>query len=289
MTSFIPSEHQKAFFEELASGTSSILLEAVAGSGKTTTIVHGASLLPPFALTVFLAFNKRIAEELKGRLPQSIQCGTFHSRCLAALSRALPSRPKIDADKVKTLLKKNLKWKEFEAYGQYCQRLVALAKSSGMGILTGCEATDWIDLANKHCLTLESQDSDQDRAIAIARACFEESNATTSVIDFDDMLYLSLARNVVFDKAGYLFIDEAQDTNGVQRALLARMGNFELGSAHPSRLFAVGDSHQAIYGFRGADGEAMRLIAEDFRCKRLPLSISYRCSKAVVREAQKYL
>jgi len=285
MTSFIPSEHQKAFFEELVSGSSSILLEAVAGSGKTTTIVHGTTLLPPGYLTIFLAFNKKIAEELESRLPSSIQCGTFHSRCFRALQRALPSRPTLNKDKVRDLLKENLKWSEFELYGQYCQKLISLAKSAGLGTeIAGCEATDFSDLISRFALTLDSADADPDRALNIARACFEESNSITKTIDFDDMIYLALLRNVTFDKAAYLFADEVQDFNRVFIHLSKRMLTPDSG-----RFIGVGDPHQSIYGFRGADASAMDFLAEQFSCKRLPLSVSYRCSKAVVKEAQKYL
>jgi superfamily I DNA/RNA helicase len=57
---------------------------------------------------------------------------------------------------------------------------------------------------------------------------------------------------------------------------------------HSSRFVAVGDPHQAIYGFRGANSDALDKIVARFACRTLPLSVSYRCSKAVVAEAQKF-
>jgi len=104
------------------------------------------------------------------------------------------------------------------------------------------------------------------------------------VIDFDDMLYLPLRSKCTFDKKNYVFVDEAQDTNGVQRALLRRM----LAPPPHGRLIAVGDPSQAIYGFRGADANAMSALREEFSAVVMPLSVSYRCSRAVVAEAQKY-
>ena len=47
--------------------------------------------------------------------------------------------------------------------------------------------------------------------------------------------------------------------------------------------------HNSIYGFRGADSEAMSRIEEDFGCINLPLSVSYRCPQAVVRAAQEFV
>lgn len=298
----IHSPEQIAFFSALKESSSSLLLSACAGSGKTSTIVHGATLLPQGVLTVFLAFNKRIAEELEKRLPPSVQTGTFHSRAFRALSRSLPKHPKVDGDKIRKLLKANLKWEDFSLYSQFVCKLVSLAKSAGVGTnLMGERTEDWRSLIVHHGLTLDSQDSDEDRAINIAQKVLTESNSDTRSVDFDDMLYLALLRKAVFDKASFIFVDEAQDTNGVQRELLKAMGNFtpeiikdnanEFAYTFPShsRLIAVGDPHQAIYGFRGADASAMERLKTEFSMTEMPLSVSWRCSKAVVREAQKGL
>lgn len=51
-------------------------------------------------------------------------------------------------------------------------------------------------------------------------------------------------------------------------------------------LLFVGDRNQAILGFTGADNDAMDLISRDFNCASLPLTVTRRCSKAVVRRAQ---
>ena len=53
------------------------------------------------------------------------------------------------------------------------------------------------------------------------------------------------------------------------------------------RIIAVGDRNQAIYGFGGADHESFENLTQMENTVLLPLSISYRCSKSVIREAQK--
>jgi DNA helicase II / ATP-dependent DNA helicase PcrA len=65
-----------------------------------------------------------------------------------------------------------------------------------------------------------------------------------------------------------------------RRALLRMM------VAEGGRCISVGDENQACYGFTGADADAMDLVAQDWNAVRMPLSINYRCSKAVVRHAQ---
>ena len=109
------------------------------------------------------------------------------------------------------------------------------------------------------------------------------SNRDRRVIDFDDMLLFTLLYKSQFKKYDFVFIDEAQDTNGVQRTILKKLLKPQ------GRLIAVGDPYQAIYGFRGADSSAMDMIVDEFGAKVLPLSISYRCAKSVVEEANKYM
>lgn len=122
-----------------------------------------------------------------------------------------------------------------------------------------------------------------DRVIEIARMVLQYSNQDLINIDFDDMLYLTLRNGAPVRQYDNVFVDEAQDTNAVQRALLHRM-------VRPGgRLIAVGDRGQAIYGFRGTDSDAMEQMQEEFNATELPLSISYRCPQSVVRAAQEYV
>src|SRR5262249_45049744 len=54
-------------------------------------------------------------------------------------------------------------------------------------------------------------------------------------------------------------------------------------------LFAVGDPHQAIYGFTGADNDSIDIIKQDFKAKEMPLTVTYRCPKLVVKMAQSWV
>ncbi len=101
------------------------------------------------------------------------------------------------------------------------------------------------------------------------------------MIDFDDQLYLPTILGAKFQQYDVVMVDEAQDLSSVQREMVRRSLKRE------GRLVAVGDAHQSCYGFRGAMHDAMDRIAEEFGCARLPLSISYRCPRAIVAEAAK--
>jgi superfamily I DNA/RNA helicase len=105
-----------------------------------------------------------------------------------------------------------------------------------------------------------------------------------SVVDFDDMIWLPLVHQRLklnFEKFDFVFVDETQDLNKAQI-------EFVMNSLQPEtgRIVAVGDRKQSLYGFRGADVEAIPRMIEMLNAKVLPLSISYRCPKLVVEAAK---
>ena len=279
-----PSPYQQAIFDAVANTTDSLVIEAVAGSGKTTTIVEACNLIPRFNSVLFLAFNKNIATELQTRLPAHVQAKTYHSHAFNALSRALPHRPRVDGNKCKWLLKDMVPESDFYLYMPFVLKLVSYAKNCGVGALVDDHVDAYRAIVDHHGIWMDD-DADEDYGISLAQQVLEASNEDLARVDFDDMLYLALLRKVHFDKFQYIFSDESQDTNAVQRVLLSRM----LAPKPNGRLIAVGDSRQAIYGFRGSDSNAMDEIAKHFDCVKLPLSVCYRCDQAPVKEAQKYV
>jgi superfamily I DNA/RNA helicase len=52
------------------------------------------------------------------------------------------------------------------------------------------------------------------------------------------------------------------------------------------RKFIVGDKRQAIYSFRGADIHSFDAFSNEPNTTILPLTVSYRCAKAIVRSAK---
>lgn len=252
------------------------IIEAVAGSGKTTTIVEGVKRAR--GTTIFLAFNKSIAEELKSR---GVNARTFHSLTYGAVTQHKGVRT-VEADKLRRLCDAKLKGEEVQIYGAFITKLVGLGRQAGIGCLIPDVTQSWLDLCIHHDLEPENDNADLGRALELASELLSWSNAAP-MVDFDDLLYLAVKDGISLPKFDFIFVDEAQDTNAIQRALLRKI------MKKTSRVVAVGDPAQAIYGFRGADSESMNLIAEEFDCKRLPLSISYRCATSVVKYAQQWV
>jgi len=265
-----PSPFQQAIFDYIDNSSHSLIIEAVAGSGKTTTIVEAVSRLPSQDY-IFLAFNKSIAEELKFR---GVKASTFHALCFAELNSRLSKRPKVDSRKVPGIFQAIATETEQEEYWEI-PKLVSLGKNSAL--TTDSSNEEWEDIIDSHELSFPSVS----HAVSLAERVLRISNARLDVIDFDDMLYIPWLKNFRIKSYATVFVDEAQDTNALQLALLQSIVD-----PFGGRLIAVGDERQAIYGFRGAGTGSMAAIEQRFGCTRLPLSISYRCSKAVVAQAK---
>ena len=283
--SFRPSVYQQAVFNFIQSGSGNAVIQAVAGSGKTTTIIQSLNLIPTNKRILMLAFNKSIANELKEKVPFHVEVSTFHSCGFASLRSSTRARIQVKANKTFNIIKGYLEWEERKVYGAYISKLVSLAKGSGMGVLVPDTYEEWMHLIEHHDVLQfnDNIDFDIDTLIDYSSNVLRLSNRDKRVIDFDDMLLFTLLYKSQYKKYDYVFIDVAQDTNGVQRTILKKLLKPQ------GRLIAVGDPYQAIYGFRGADSTAMQMIVNDFGAKVLPLSISYRCSKNVVKEANEYM
>lgn len=309
----IPSIYQADIFDAVENTNDSLLIEAVAGSGKTTTIVKAVKLLPRRIRAIFVAFNKAIAEELGARLPEHIESSTLHSVGLRAW-KSYAGNVKIDAKKVYSIMDqdficKELMTSEFTGMVRYkIKTLVGLMKNHGMvpgtvrdpGIvgLQPCEDEDIRALMSHYDIDFNLSKEGLTRyeynqmvkefdakLFRIVRRILEVNIKSRNMVDFDDMLYFPVifASQIKYPKYHVVMVDEAQDVSAIQRVILKNI------LRDGGRLIAVGDSAQAIYGFRGADSKSMSSIAEDFGTRELPLSICYRCPKSVIEVAQQYV
>jgi superfamily I DNA/RNA helicase len=269
------SQYQTDIFNFVERGEGNAIVEAVAGSGKTTTIVEALKRVR--GSSIFLAFNKSIAEELKAR---GVNARTFHSLTFGAVKDHLGGQ--MNADKLRQLVQQNFVGKDAVVYGTFCCRLVGLAKQGGIGALIPDSEDNWIQIVSYHDMEPEHEEAELGRAIELARELLSLSNASHD-FDFDDMLYIPVKEGLSLPKFDFVFVDEAQDTNAIQRALLKKLFK------RTTRMVAVGDPAQAIYGFRGADNDSLHRIGRDFQAITLPLSVSYRCGQAIVKYAHQWV
>jgi len=267
MSNRIPSKYQKDIFNFVRTGTGNCVINAVAGSGKTTTIIASLRFIPTDKSVIFLAFNKSIVEEIKLKVPENVKVQTFHSLGCSAIYKSYKDKSKLENNKIFDIINNIApRWsmidkKEIDAdYKGRVKKIVDLARLS----LTHDEET-LKDLCYKHQIDVLGLEIE--RALKI----INDANNDISLFDFTDMIYWPAKYDHFnLEKYDYIFVDECQDLNKTQHKLIEKI-------SHPNtRLIAVGDRNQAIYGFAGADTESFDLLTKMQNTITLPLSVNYR-------------
>lgn len=275
-----PTEEQQAIIDfALAGGGQSMLINALAGAAKTTTLEMIARALPIQPI-LSLAFNKRIAEEMKTKLPGHVQPMTLNSIGHRTWAATTGKRLTLKTDKLYAILKtiplRAAKRQEVqENFSEYLKATRAARIAGYVPSGLGAAAS----LLSPEAFT-ESLDLDEDIDLQILDLVLAESikQSHDGLIDFDDQIYMPTLFGGSFPKYPIVMVDESQDLSGINHAMLERI-------ALNQRLMAVGDPWQSIYGFRGAMQSSMGRLKSKFDMHELTLSISFRCPRAVVRHA----
>lgn len=270
------SQYQRNIFDWVRNAQGNAIVEAVAGSGKSTTAVEAIKHAQNDNV-IFLAFNKSIAAELKAR---GVNARTFHSLTFGATLRFAGVKD-VDMNKLSRLMKANFDMRANMMYGKFAMTLVGLAKQMGIGCLRPNTFDSWNAICNHHDMDPDHEEATREEGIEVAQELLAHS-VNDKAVDFDDMLYYPVLHRFSLPKWSLVIVDEAQDTNPIQRALIKMI----IKPHGQGRLMAIGDPAQSIYGFRGADSNAMTQLAQEFNCVTLPLSVTYRCPTSVVEVAR---
>lgn len=285
---FVPSPQQREIFDFIQNGTGHAIVIAVAGSGKSTTLVNSLPYISPRDRVIMLAFNASIAKELQERVAgySNVTARTFHSVGYGLLAKYLNRKISPDPKKCIKLFETHYGTELAAKYGLFCANLASYAKGEGLGAIAPLTEAGLLDLVEHHELELTAEDSDVYTGAQLTMELIKLSNraAEQGSVDFDDLLYLPLLWDLKFFQYNFVFVDEAQDTNPTRREFAKRMIRPRYG-----RSVWVGDPKQSIYGFTGASSDAMDLIKRDFRATTLGLTFSYRCPQEVVKAAQQYV
>lgn len=280
-----PTEEQQAIIAE-ARTPDSLLINALAGAAKTSTLVMLAQGLP-IVPTVCLAFNKRIAEEMATRMPSFITCQTMNSVGHRAWGSRLGKRLVVNSDKLYTIVKRiSDAMPQKERQEKIGENFATLLRATRLCKSAGYVPEAYLSMADTRWtappdLMLEvfgrQLDLDPDDGFLwVLDRVLEQSivESYNGVIDFDDQIYMSALFGGGFPKYENIMVDEAQDLSPLNHLMLERMYN--------GRLIAVGDPRQAIYAFRGASHSSMSELQGRFKMRELTLSVSFRCPRRVV-------
>lgn len=278
---FTPSKYQQAIYDYIVYENGNLVVEAAAGSGKTTTLVNCIRLIPEYSKVLLCAFNKDIVTVLEKKTKdfENVDVRTLHGLGLAMLKRNYPTiAPVPNVFKYDSYIKNNLR----ELSSLDTRRL-----SSKDYFRYIDNIKKYVDYGRYYlCSTVKDLDFVEDRygietirdEKLIALEVMEWGKTELEDIDYTDMVWFPHVLNLMpvgllYD---FIMVDECQDMNKAERELILKCRK------ENTRLVSVGDSNQMLYSFAGGDPDSFKELKSIPNTKCLPLSISYRCPKNVV-------
>ena len=275
-----------------------LLVLAGPGSGKTRVLTCRVACLldrsPDERFRVLaLTFTNKAAHEMSSRLTtlapgleERADIHTFHGFCTQVLRQhgvhlgikpdfAIYSRT---SDRQAVLE---------DGLGRDCQpvdtedrRLLPRIDALKARLVRPEQAEEWLAGGN-------TSPPDEARRLARAYRLYEEELRRANALDFNSLIfeahrlfgYPAMSRHyqTVYR---YWLVDEFQDTNGAQYALLRRMAGEDF-----RRVFAVADDDQTIYEWNGANVRRIGTLVKDFDCEVVQLPTNYRCPPRIVEAA----
>lgn len=288
MATFIPTDEQTAALDLFATGES-LAIEAGAGTGKTSTLIHLANATDRRGQ--YIAFNKAIVTDAQAKMPSHVKARTAHSLAFGnvvagtAFGDRLGSSARMRSDQIAKLL-------DVRAVQVEGKRLSPgyLAGVVMRSIVKFCQTADE-EPSTKHVPYIDGIDVPKDgiRTYAnndLVRQWLKDplQKAWADIMDPEGQLpyrhdhYLKQWQ-LRGPKIGadFILFDEAQDANPVMVAIVAAQKH--------AQLVWVGDSQQQIYGFTGAVNALANVPADH----RTFLTQSFRFGPEIADEANQVL
>ncbi|MFD8077679.1 UvrD-helicase domain-containing protein [Streptomyces sp. NPDC059718] len=275
-----PTDERIAAADAFATGDH-LVIQAGAGTGKTTTLTQLAADTSRRGL--YVAFNRAIAQDAVGRFPGTVLCKTAHSLAYAAIGHRyrarlngprLPGRHTADALGITKPMR----------IGDRTVWPATLTSTAQRTVTRFCHSADPV-IERHHVPPLRGLDTEDlhaelaRRILPYARAAWADlQHPDIGAVRFEHDHYLKLwALSDPKLRTDFVLLDEAQDTNPVlEQVLLNQRGH--------AQLVMVGDSAQAIYGWRGAKD-----VMTGFDGTALFLTRSFRFGPLLALEANRWL
>jgi len=274
------TEEQLAILDGAKSTGDNLMIAALAGTGKTSTLEAIESVLPRGPI-LYLVFNRKNADEATGRMSSTTTVRTFNSLGHRIWAASQCKKLTVDAKKSGGILRSIIDaaprdhretiWSVFSEVTSG----VGLAKSLGYvpdGIYPNAKR-----LVTRNQLHAAMDEVPDDLTADLIDAVLTRSikQSYDGLIDYNDQVYMPALFGGAYPRFPTVLVDEYQDLSPVNHTLLERLVK--------GRLIGVGDPYQNIYGFRGAKAGGMNEATARYACASFPLSISFRCPEAIVR------
>ncbi len=271
-----------------------VLVLAGAGSGKTRALTHRIAYLlqqrialPSEVLAV--TFTNKAAAEMKNRVHQLLGSDKFAPRAIGTF-HSLGARM----------------LREAAAYHSRSQKFTILDTQDTLRIIRaalkeqGLSTREWNPRALQHRISTAKNtflsladiaaqvESFADEVFAKVYQRYEDLLAQHDAYDFDDLLRIPVKmlseqitlRHSYQQRWRFLSVDEYQDTNPLQDALLKLLVELE------QNICVVGDDYQAIYSWRGANVDHILKFEKDFpACQTIYLTQNYRSTPQILEAA----
>ena len=269
-----------------------LLVVAGPGSGKTRVLTHRIAYLiqemrvSPWHIMAVTFTNKaaremehRIEQLLDGR-PQGLNMGTFHAICARLLRREVDNLTHYQRDFVIFDTADQLQ----VVKGALAELRLDDKKFPPAKMLNG------ISSAKNDLITPDTYQATNYIGEVTRRVYeyYQLALQTNNAMDFDDLLMQAV---LLFDERSdvlaryqqryeHILVDEFQDTNATQYRLLRQL------AGGGNNLFAVGDSDQSIYKWRGADYRNVQNFYRDYPAARtIMLEQNYRSTQVILDAA----
>jgi len=273
-----PTAEQDHILSLVQCTTSNLIIKALAGSGKTTTLEMIQNALAPPVLC--LAFNRRIADVMVKRFKSTTTVRTFNGLGHRIWSTACAGRVSLDPRKTPDLLRQLIKelprGEAGEAWEVYWEVIAAIGLAKSLGYIPDGKYPNAKRLIGKESFYgILGEELGPIGPFLLEEVLLRSIKAAyAGLIDYNDQVYMPALFGGTYPKFPTVLIDEAQDLSPVNHQMLSHLSK--------SRLIAVGDPYQSIYRFRGAETNGMSKLASRFAMTPADLSVSFRCPKAIV-------
>lgn len=302
------SNYQQNIINHVATSNNNLIVNALAGSGKTFTLVLAVLEYlknHPRAKVAMSAFNKSIADELNNKIKDvRVLCRTSHSIGLLAIRNYL----KLNGGNLPLVINdKYYHYKVLYNISDYSEiideetenkikfdfisNVDQLLNLCRVNLIKANEVERITDLAKEfnitpiadevHVVRVLLRDAYEmriEKNVKEIKGRSSKVHPKAYVIDYVDMLTFGATHAKWCTKYDLFCGDECQDFNKAQHELIFNSLNKD------GKIVVIGDPHQAINGFAGAMNDSFEQLAS--HCEMLPLSVNYRCGKSIIAKAQ---
>lgn len=272
-----------------------LLVLAGAGSGKTRVITHKIAYLLnecgyKASKIIAVTFTNKAAREMAQRVSKTV--GSKITKGLAISTFHTLGLKIIRTEYARLGFKKNISIFDTEDSLSLLKELKCQTHADdeeGVKLtLQQSKISLWKNNVTTPLEALHTAENELDQGTALLYKAYQQQLKTYNAVDFDDLILLPLqlltehadVKNKWQDKIQYLLVDEYQDTNASQYALIRLLAGAR------GALTVVGDDHQSVYAWRGARPENLMQLQDDYpTLKVVKLEQNYRSTEIILRAA----